>query len=221
MADQFFYARHQEQFGPFSAGQLKGFAASGRLRPTDTVWKEGMAKGVPAATVKYLFPDPAGEALLTGAPPAEVPSSPDAAPPARSGTSPLRSGEQPTPTGPAPEGWAHEPVPEAVALAGAEPALSPPPTDTAGAGSSGEAPASPKQPGARQWAVRKLRADGVKGAIILSQDGAVVHFRKKCVTCGFDDLTKSSMPIRIGSMRMSFFCRKCRKLRDVELRGIA
>src|SRR5438874_10254063 len=56
MADQFYFARGQEQFGPFSAVQLKELAVTRRLQPTDSVWKEGMKRGVLAATVNYLFP---------------------------------------------------------------------------------------------------------------------------------------------------------------------
>jgi hypothetical protein len=63
MADQWYFASDNEKFGPFSAAQLMEAAALGRLRPTDTVWKEGMEKGVLAAKVKNLFPDYKAKAL--------------------------------------------------------------------------------------------------------------------------------------------------------------
>src|SRR5262249_34612094 len=57
-----YVGRGAGRFGPFSAAQLRQLAAAGRLRATDTVWKEGMKKGVLAARVKNLFPAPATEA---------------------------------------------------------------------------------------------------------------------------------------------------------------
>lgn len=44
----------QEQ-GPVSGAQLRQMASSGRLSPTDLVWKEGMKDWVPASKVKGLF----------------------------------------------------------------------------------------------------------------------------------------------------------------------
>ena len=56
MLEQYYVARNNKRVGPFSAAQLRQLAADGRLRPTDTVWKEGMDRPVPAAKVKSLFP---------------------------------------------------------------------------------------------------------------------------------------------------------------------
>ncbi len=66
---------------------------------------------------------------------------------------------------------------------------------------------------------RKRRAEAIQGAIIVSQDGDVVHYRKKCSKCGHQSTNKNSMPIRTGSTTASFFCPKCKKLRDVVIRG--
>jgi hypothetical protein len=56
MADHWNYAQGGDKLGPFSARQLKDLAAAGRILPTDTVWKEGIDKGVLAANVKNLLP---------------------------------------------------------------------------------------------------------------------------------------------------------------------
>src|SRR5262249_7593338 len=55
MADHWYYAQGGDKLGPFSARQLKDLAAAGRILPTDTVWKEGIDKGVLAANVKNLL----------------------------------------------------------------------------------------------------------------------------------------------------------------------
>jgi hypothetical protein len=57
MAKKWYVGRDGKKFGPFSGGRLKKLAASGRLRPQDTVWTEGMEKRVLAGKVKQLFPD--------------------------------------------------------------------------------------------------------------------------------------------------------------------
>src|ERR1041385_8310773 len=58
MLDQFYVERNTRKSGPFSAAQLKEMVVSGRLRATDTVWREGMKKPVLAGQVKKLFPAP-------------------------------------------------------------------------------------------------------------------------------------------------------------------
>jgi hypothetical protein len=74
-------------------------------------------------------------------------------------------------------------------------------------------PAPPTQP------VRKKRVIGAKGAIIVHQDGKTVKVRKKCIKCGFENTSRTTLPIRVGVMRMSFFCPKCRRLQPVEITG--
>jgi hypothetical protein len=68
--------------------------------------------------------------------------------------------------------------------------------------------------------VKKRRAVAVSGAVILSQDGTSVNYKKRCRKCGHEDATRSSMPISIGITRASFFCRKCKHLREVEIEGV-
>jgi hypothetical protein len=68
--------------------------------------------------------------------------------------------------------------------------------------------------------VRRGRAVALQGAVIVSQDGQIVRYIKKCTACGHNDPCKSRMPIRRGTTRLGFYCPKCKKLRQVEIRGI-
>jgi hypothetical protein len=63
----------------------------------------------------------------------------------------------------------------------------------------------------------KSRAVAGKGAIIMAQDGTNVKFKKKCTTCGWEDSSWKSMPITRGTLRVNFYCEKCRRQRQVEL----
>lgn len=208
MAGQYFYARGDEQFGPFSGARLKELATSGRLEPTDTVWKHGMTKGVQAGTVHKLFPTAAApddtDVAVAKAP---APVVPQAAPPPPPDT-------RATSAGPVQTIKALEPTLELVPIA-----------------EDPELPAS-SDPDAREKTIpvpapsgdgrapeRKRRAEAVRGAVLVSQDGAIVHYRKKCSKCGHESTSKNSMPIRMGSTTASFFCPKCKKLRDVVIRG--
>lgn len=68
MADEWYYWHDSEVLGPFSGRLLAGLAAAGEVLPTDIVWKDGVERGVPAATVRHLFrPAPVDSAPLTGA----------------------------------------------------------------------------------------------------------------------------------------------------------
>jgi ribosomal protein S27AE len=60
----------------------------------------------------------------------------------------------------------------------------------------------------------------VRGAVIVSQDGTTVYFRKKCSQCGHEETGRSRLPIRNGVTRAGYFCPKCRKLRPVEIQGM-
>src|SRR5438477_8758860 len=76
MADRWYFAQGNNKHGPFSAAELKRFADSGQLRPTDMVWKEGVASGVMAGLVKNLFAptpqhDPAEETSQEAQAPAQ------------------------------------------------------------------------------------------------------------------------------------------------------
>ena len=66
---------------------------------------------------------------------------------------------------------------------------------------------------------RRITATAGKGAIIMGQDGTQVKFKKQCTTCQHMDSSSTTLKITNGSMRSMFFCPKCRKRREVELRG--
>jgi hypothetical protein len=55
MTEQWFYGVGGERQGPVSGRQLRELAEEGRIQPADTIWKEGVAEGVPAYQVKNLF----------------------------------------------------------------------------------------------------------------------------------------------------------------------
>lgn len=61
MSKKWHVARGDRKVGPISDQQLKEFAASGKLKPEDLIWKDGMDEWKPASNVKGLFPSkPAG-----------------------------------------------------------------------------------------------------------------------------------------------------------------
>lgn len=51
-----YYARGESEQGPISSAQIKALAATGALRKSDLVWKEGMENWLPASEVDELFP---------------------------------------------------------------------------------------------------------------------------------------------------------------------
>ncbi len=196
MSNQWYFARDGEEFGPFTAAQLKGLAASGRLRPHDTVWTDGADKRVPAVKVKHLFAAPAA--------------------PAAPGPSPGHA--------PASEAPAESPaaLPGPPADQGAPPA---PRSEVSGAGRT-DVPrpengpfVEEDKPRPQQPEVKARRVIDVKGGVVTSQDGVSVKIRKKCLKCGYNDTSVSTMPIRPGTTRVNFFCPKCKKSQQVEIRG--
>jgi hypothetical protein len=221
MADQFYFARGQEQFGPFSAMQLKEFAATRRLQPTDTVWKEGMTKGVFAATVNYLFPDAqtkvrpaatnveAASRPASSPQPAPTPSPPILPPEALSASALTPSDAQGTPVesipGMQPEDLVLLTIPAPAEAPAAVP-VAPKPASVAGQ----------RQP----IPTKKGRVTGAKGAIIISQDGEFVRYRMKCIKCGYEATSQNRMPIKSGCTRASFFCPKCKRRRPVEIHAM-
>ena len=74
MGQEWYYSQNSEKRGPVSGAELKALAASGKLKPTDMIWKEGTAKWLPAQSVKGLFP-----AATVPVPAAAVPRVPAAA----------------------------------------------------------------------------------------------------------------------------------------------
>src|ERR1700722_1011357 len=151
MADRWFYAHDKVKSGPFSGQQLRDIADAGHIVPTDTIWKEGVEKGMLARKVKNLFP-------LAPA---------DAAPP------PLPE-VQSNPVEPEVENKVEEIKPEQTATS-----VSPEPeplSDNVQLQPLWEAPATP----AKQTHVRKGRAVAGKGAVICGQDGTNVKYMKVC-----------------------------------------
>ena len=66
---------------------------------------------------------------------------------------------------------------------------------------------------------KKGRAVAGPGASIVGQDGTTVRFRMKCTTCGREDNSSQTRAITRGTIRVGFFCAKCKKRRTAELNG--
>jgi hypothetical protein len=228
MADVWYYAHDGNRSGPFSGQQLKGLADASHILPTDTVWKEGTAKGVPAGKVRYLFtaaPVIAAPAAVIAVPiiiqaaPAKPVGTPapegaclvafsDAAPVTLDAASPVVAME----TG---EGSPDSPSGEAAAAA--DVAVAAPPGEAEAA--KPEKAAVTADPKMRPMPVRKLRAIAGKGAQVVGQDGVTVKFRKVCTVCKHQDSCWNTMRIITGLTRVPFFCPKCRKNRGSEIIG--
>ena len=185
MVDQWYYAGEGGQQGPFSAAQLKECALLGKIQQTDTIWKEGMARGVLAARVKNLFPAEAGQAL---------------------------AGQANVPT-------ANEPAPAAHAINREEVLPQGKPPDTDWADVFGPAPTPTPDLAAGGKPRLKGRAIAVKGAVIISQNGESVQYRKKCERCGHAEACRTSMLIRRGCHTAIYFCPKCKKTSQVMIQG--
>lgn len=52
---EWYYAQHEEQFGPVTAAALKEMAQAGKLAREDLIWREGMQRWAPAHKVRGLF----------------------------------------------------------------------------------------------------------------------------------------------------------------------
>jgi hypothetical protein len=66
---------------------------------------------------------------------------------------------------------------------------------------------------------RPKRVVSIKGGVLCTQDGKHVQFRKKCTVCAYEEQGRTTQIIRAGSMKVAFFCRKCRKGRMTEMTG--
>ena len=82
MADQWYYAQQGQRQGPVAEEQLKQLASSGQLKPTDKVWKQGMAAWQAVSQIPGLFPFVASDE------PPPIPSDPSP-PPLPQETTPL------------------------------------------------------------------------------------------------------------------------------------
>src|SRR5436305_1958776 len=66
MSQQWYYAKGEQQNGPISTESLTALARSGRVKPTDLVWTDGMSDWKRADSVSEFFPP---ELPRTGPPP--------------------------------------------------------------------------------------------------------------------------------------------------------
>jgi hypothetical protein len=236
MADQWYYAQDDCKLGPFSAQELRALADAGRIQGMDTVWKEGVERGVMAHRVKNLFaPPPAGAFSKTESERPAVAPGPEAsgtvvspeptpAPTQQDLRGACTEQEEALPAAlPTPEkSVAPELSPSLHAAAQAGPGQGqnvPPATDEVFPQEKSLPQAAPKPRAPEVQTKPKGRAISAKGAILMNQNGVTVQFQKQCTECGYLDSSKTTMTIRAGTSRTTFFCRKCRKLRHVEIQG--
>jgi hypothetical protein len=80
MTNEWHYIQDGQPQGPVTSMQLHQFAAAGRLKGTDLVWKEGMAEWTPASAMEFLATAIVGRIPQ---PPPAIPARPKAVPPPR------------------------------------------------------------------------------------------------------------------------------------------
>lgn len=77
MAEQWYYTRQGQRFGPLSIEQMRQLALAGQLQQADLVWTEGMSEWTPAGRFAQLFaPAPASPAAPAAAAPPGTPAGP-------------------------------------------------------------------------------------------------------------------------------------------------
>ncbi len=214
MIEQIYVERRGRKFGPFSATQLRALASAGKLCPTDTVWKEGMVKAVLAAKVKNLFlsiqtpPCPLAVPVATSTEAASAPTASDG--PSLS----YLDGSTVAALVQAPAKEVAEASDNNIPTVPAQviPTRSGQPAEY-------KADLNAKPPVRHAEKPRMRRAVAVRGAVLVSQDGHSVHYRKVCSQCGSEDNCRSTMLISTGITRSHFFCPKCRKNREVQIQG--
>lgn len=55
MDQVWYFARNDEERGPYTGPQMQALVAAGKLRDDDLIWKEGMSEWAPAAQAKQLL----------------------------------------------------------------------------------------------------------------------------------------------------------------------
>jgi hypothetical protein len=195
MVQQWFYGQEGNKLGPCTAQQLRELASAGKIVLTDTIWKEGIDLGVLATRVKNLFPLPA-----------ILPLSRDVAAPVNQPAAHESTGIDARPAESIPSLSSGHAAEVAGTMEGSAPVKTPTPA---------------YQPSGEKKQVKKGRAIALKGAKITGQDGTTVQFRKICTTCGHEDPSRTTLPIRTGMTRIPFYCPKCRKSREVEIQGLS
>jgi hypothetical protein len=185
-----------------------------------------MKNRVEAARVKDLFTTAQLHAPAAGAGPATPVPSPRPAPPPVEAALPPRAS-----TAVAPDAVPDELLPNDVGFVPLESGTGPAEGAAPAASAAAEgqlapqqsAPPAPPKPERRPTPpqeVKKRRVLGVKGGDLLSQDGSVVRFRKRCMKCGKEDNSVTTMQIPPGFVRVNFFCPKCKKSQQVEVQGL-
>jgi hypothetical protein len=215
MSDLLHVVRDGKWIGPFSTAQLRALAAAGRLRPTDCVWKAGMAQAVPVTKVKNLFPASPPrphppDAVSAEVPPATISPTPTVSPSPSNALGVLAA--VPPATSPKEVPATSNKHALAAVTIPTVPAPLPGTVKQPSEHKAGPNAGTPSRP-------RMRRAIAGIGAVLISQDGYNVHYRKKCSQCGFEDTCRSTMLINIGTTRSHFFCPKCRKNREVQMQG--
>lgn len=207
MAVQWFYGADHARLGPFTASQLRDLKVRGQLQPTDMVWKEGVKNGLRAGAIHGLF-----ESTTTTAVAVQTIDLPILSPVVEEPVLAPVATDVPV----AAQDQVQEIIPESLVLTAiSEDEVSALPVETAPVALPVTAPPRAKPP-----VVRMKRAVVECGAVIVSQDGERVRFRKKCVRCGFEESTNSVMRLMPGVNRQLFFCPKCRKQVGVSIRAL-
>lgn len=212
MADRWFYAHDGARLGPFSGRQLHDLASAGEILKTDTIWKEGVERGALAARVKNLFHEsPEAAAVGVGTPKALVAAT---LAPETTSAAPADPGSEP----PAEIEAIHSEPGGRTGVAQPPPAEMLPIPDNIELEPEGQAALVPDRPAPPKKPVKKGRAVGVKGAVIVSQDGTNAKYKHKCSVCTYEDSTWRTIRITTGMVRSVFYCPKCSKKREVEIR---
>jgi hypothetical protein len=222
MAVKWFFEQGGKSYGPFLSGQLKKMAATGKIHLEDTVWKEGLDKRVPASRVRYLFE--AAHRVAVAAADAQVLPAPELARPPTQRPPPMSASAEAEAAAPADSSVAGvDPLdfPDDAGLVPLDDTKIPSSYDEAPEEAPAVQPQAKKSPDPRREEpeARKKRVISVKGGVLMGQDGERAKVRKKCTRCSHEDTSISSLSIPKGSMRMNFYCPKCRKNSIVEIFG--
>lgn len=208
MADEWYYAHDANKIGPLSGWQLKNLAALGNILSTDTIWKDGVEKGVLACKVKNLFSFPPVSVPVPLEKVAVLSQMPASAPFAATVLPIIKSESSPPPPA---EVFPAEVPPSGNSAFSVDLAI-------LGASSQRKPVAKSIQPRVAPKPASKGRAVAVKGADIVSQDGITAKYRRKCTECGHKDEACQTITISNKTTKAGYYCPKCRKKRDVAIR---
>lgn len=105
MASQWYYGKDGQRLGPVSSSQLKELAASGTIRPTDLVWKQGMSSWAEAHNVQGLFSSLAGTTASGASADADLRKSPPPSPKSSISPNAIQQQSAPKPVGSLPQAF--------------------------------------------------------------------------------------------------------------------